>query len=320
MHHKLLPGWGRSPYTRQTPWRVVPSSVAGRCLERTKQYMPRQGRPSEKVATSMIKNKRPTVADLRALKGRRVLSQVLVRSVDEAAAAAEAGIEMITVEENNWSPAYRQAAPNPFATVGLSYGVLVTTDEYLRAAFAALRIGADAVYCAASVQTIARLYAEGIPVVSHVGLIPSRCTWTGGFRAVGTTASSALKVWRDVQQLESAGAFAVEMEVVPDRVAAAIAKRTSLVLISMGGGSHCDAQYLFAEDILGTHSEHYPRRSKRYRDFKTEYERLQKERVAAFQEFRHDVDSGAYPAAEHCVRIADAELASFLSELPTDVG
>ncbi len=40
----------------------------------------------------MIKNKRLTIADLRALMGRRVLSQVLVRSTDEAAAAAQAGI------------------------------------------------------------------------------------------------------------------------------------------------------------------------------------------------------------------------------------
>jgi len=263
----------------------------------------------------MIKNRRPTVADLRAFKGRRVLSQIFVRSTDEACAAAEAGIEMITVEEADWSPAFRQAAPNAFATVGLNFGVHATTDEYLRAAFAALRIGADAVYSVASVATIARMYAEGIPVVSHVGLIPSKCTWTGGFRAVGTTARSALKVWHDVQRLEAAGAFAVEMEVVPDRVAAAIAKHTDLLLISMGGGPHCDVQYLFADDILGTHNEHYPRHSKRYRDFYTEYGRLQQERVAAFAEFRHDVDSGAYPASEHCVRIAEEELASFLGEL-----
>jgi 3-methyl-2-oxobutanoate hydroxymethyltransferase len=86
----------------------------------------------------------------------------------------------------------------------------------------------------------------------------------------------------------------------------------------MGGGPHCDCQYLFAEDILGTHSEHYPRHSKRYRDFKSEYERLQKERAAAFGEFRRDVDSGSYPAPEHCVRIAEAELASFLGELAKD--
>ena len=264
----------------------------------------------------MIKNKRPTVADLRAMKGHRVLTQVLVRSTEEAAAAAQAGIEMVSVDETDWSAVYRQVMPDTFVTVGLLYGVHATTDDYLRAAFAALRLGADAVYSAASVETITRMYAEGIPVVSHVGLIPTRRTWTGGYRAVGTTAISALKLWQDVQRLEKAGAFAVEMEVVPDRVAAEIGKRTSLLLLSMGGGPHCDCQYLFAEDILGTHSEHYPRHSKRYRDFSAEFARLQNERVAAFKEFRRDVDAATYPGPEHCVRISDGELDAFVRELP----
>jgi 3-methyl-2-oxobutanoate hydroxymethyltransferase len=265
----------------------------------------------------MVKNNRPTVADLRALKGKRVLTQVLVRSTEEAAAAAQAGIEMVSVDETDWSPAYRAAMPNTFVTVGLQYGQRVTAENYLRAAFSAMNIGADAVYSAASTETIARMYAEGIPVVSHIGLIPTRCTWTGGFKAVGTTAASALKVWRDALRLEEAGAFAVEVEVVPDRIAAEISKRTSLFTLSMGGGSHCDCQYLFAEDILGMHCDHYPRHSKRYRDFRSEFTRLQMQRVAAFQEFRCDVESRAYPAPEHCVRISDAELATFLRGIPT---
>ena len=28
---------------------------------------------------------------------------------------------------------------------------------------------------------------KGIPVVGHVGLIPARATWSGGFKAVGKT-------------------------------------------------------------------------------------------------------------------------------------
>jgi 3-methyl-2-oxobutanoate hydroxymethyltransferase len=266
----------------------------------------------------MIKDKRPTVADLRAWKGKRALTQILIRSLDEAAAVAQAGIEMASVDESHWSPAYRAVMPDTFVTVGLNYAHHATTDDYLRAAFAAIRVGADAVYCAASVETIRRMYAEAIPVVSHVGLIPTRRTWTGGYKAVGTTAASALEVWEDVQRLEKAGAFAVEMEVVPDRVAAEIGKRTRLILLSMGGGPHCDCQYLFAEDILGTHDEHYPRHSKRYRDFRAEYVRLQSERVSAFEEFRTDVISGKYPAREHCVSIRDSELASFVGALPEE--
>jgi 3-methyl-2-oxobutanoate hydroxymethyltransferase len=178
-----------------------------------------------------------------------------------------------------------------------------------------MRIGADAVYSAASVETIAKMFAEGIPVVSHVGLIPSRATWTGGFKAVGKTAESALRIYEATKHLESAGAFAVEMEVVPDRVAAEISKRTSMLVLSMGGGAGCDCQYLFAEDILGMHDGHYPRHSKRYRDFLAEYKRLQAERVAAFSEFRRDVATSVYPGAEHIVRIDESEFAEFTKRL-----
>lgn len=264
----------------------------------------------------MIKNNRLTVADLRALKGKRMLTQVLVRSVDEAAAAAQAGIEMVSVDETIWSAAYRAVMPNTFVTVGLLYGTHATAEDYIRAAFSAMRVGADAVYSAASVETIARMYAEGIPVVSHVGLIPTKATWTGGFRAIGKTAESALKIWSDVQRLEAAGAFAIEMEVVPEQVAAEIGKRTSMLLLSMGGGPFCDCQYLFAEDILGTHDEHYPRHSKRYRNFKAEFDRLQKERIAAFREFREDVAANRYPAPEHCLAISEVELSRFVKRLP----
>jgi 3-methyl-2-oxobutanoate hydroxymethyltransferase len=263
----------------------------------------------------MHKTDRPTVADLLAMKGRRQLTQVLVRSVEEAAAGAAAGVDILSVDETEWSPAFRESAPRCFMTIGLLYGFHATPEDYIRAAFAAMRIGADAVYSAASVETIARMFAEGIPVVSHVGLVPSRRTWTGGFKAVGKTAAAALGVLEATKRLETAGAFAVEMEVVPDRVAAEISKRTSMLVLSMGGGRGCDCQYLFAEDILGAHDSHYPRHAKRYRDFAAEYRRLQHERIAAFGEFRRDVDSGAYPGPEHIVGIDDAELRAFLDQI-----
>ena len=258
---------------------------------------------------------RPTVADLLACKGKRQLTQVLVKSVEEAAAAEAAGIEMVNLAGESFTPEYRAVMPRAFVTVGLAYGTFVTAEDYIRAAFSAMRTGADAVYCAASVEIIARMYAEGIPVCSHVGLIPSRCTWTGGYRAVGRTAPSAIKIWHDVQRLQAAGAFCIEMEVVPDRVAAEISRRTTMLVISMGGGPGCDGQYLFAEDILGINTGHMPRHAKRYRNFADEYERLQKERVAAFGEFKRDVESGDYPASGHVVRIHDDEFEAFLSQI-----
>src|SRR5260370_36216716 len=109
--------------------------------------------------------------------------------------------------------------------------------------------GGDAFYCGGSLDTIAKLAAEGIPVVGHVGLIPARATWTGGFKAVGKTAKQAMQVYEQGKALEVAGAIGAEIEVVPARVAAEISKRTTLILLSMGAGADADAPYLFAEDV-----------------------------------------------------------------------
>ncbi len=264
-------------------------------------------------------HKRPTVADIRALKGKRQLTMLYVDTPEEAAAAASAGIDMLSIIDPSWTPEMRDAAGNCFVQVGLLYGQLVTAEDYQRAAHRVMQIGGDCVYCASNLGTIGLLASDGIPVVSHVGLIPSKATWTGGFKAVGKTAASAMAVLKHIRQLEEVGAFGAEVEVVPDRVATEIAKRTSLVLLGMGAGPHADAQYLFAEDVLGYTRGHKPRHAKTYRDFRSELNRLQSERVAAFKEFKADVDGGRYPAPEHSVSINDAEFSAFMDQLDRDM-
>jgi 3-methyl-2-oxobutanoate hydroxymethyltransferase len=258
---------------------------------------------------------RLTVADLRALRGRRQLTMVYVRELDEARACAAAGVDVLSIELPYWGDRMREAAGDCFVQVGLPYGTLATTDDYLRAGHDALLAGGDACWCAASTETISRLAAEGIPIVGHVGLIPARRTWTGGFRAVGRTLETAQLVWRQIRELEDADAFAAEIEVVPAAITAEIAARTSLVLFSMGAGTGGDAQYLFAEDILGYTEGHRPRHAKVYRDFRAEYDRLQRERVAAFGEFVADVGSGGYPQPEHVVGVDDEVVDAFRSFL-----
>ncbi len=264
-----------------------------------------------------MRHNRMTVADLRAMKGKRQMTMLYVETLDEARAAAAAGIDILSIIDPLWTPEMREAAGDCFVQVGLLYGELVTAEDYLRAAHRAMRIGGDAVYCAAGLGTIRALAEEGIPVISHVGLIPSKATWTGGFKAVGKTADSALSVWRHVKALEAAGAIGAELEVVPDRVAAEISRRTPLIMLSMGAGAGGDAQYLFAEDVLGCTRGHRPRHAKVYRNFRAEYERLQRERIAAFREFAADVASGTYPAPEHVVGIDDREFEAFLNGLDT---
>lgn len=257
-----------------------------------------------------------TVADMRALKGERQLTMLRVTSMEEAEAAEAAGIDIVSVPpELLCRPDYRDAAPSLFSMPGENYYDIGTTDDFLRWSFRMLQHGADAVYCSASLKTIRAMADEDVPVIGHVGLIPSRRTWTGGFRAVGKTADSAMAVFEAVRQLEAAGAFGAEIEVVPAEVAQAISERTPLIMLSMGAGAGCDAQYLFAEDILGAHRGHVPRHSKVYRDFAGEFERLQAERIAAFGEYRADVESGRFPGDRYLVQMDEAELEAFRARL-----
>jgi 3-methyl-2-oxobutanoate hydroxymethyltransferase len=85
----------------------------------------------------------------------------------------------------------------------------------------------------------------------------------------------------------------------------------------MGSGVECDAQYLFADDVLGQNRGHMPRHSKVYRNFAAEYDRLQRERVSAFCEFVADVDSKAFPEEKHIVHMDPEELKVFLQGVET---
>lgn len=182
-----------------------------------------------------MSRKRPTVADLRAMKGKRQLTMLRVLTLDEAEAAERAGIDIVSVPpELVLNPEYRDAAPSLFTMPGENFFEIGTADDFLRWSFRLYKAGADAVYCSAGHATIKRMADDAIPVIRHVGLIPSRATWTGGFKAVGKTADTAMQVFEAVKQLEAAGAIGAEIEVVPVEVAKAICERTSLIMLSMG--------------------------------------------------------------------------------------
>lgn len=257
--------------------------------------------------------KRPTVADIRANKGKYQYTMMRVENWEELAAAEEAGIDMVSVPPQMLvEKQFRTVAPSLFAVPGMAlYSAPAVTDDCLRWAFQMMEAGADAIYCAASFQTVERMAAESIPVIGHVGLIPHFCTWTGGFRAVGKTAESAMQVYERCKRYEEAGAFGVEIEVVPPEVTAEIASRTNLFLVSMGGGKGGDCQYLFACDVLGTNTGHMPRHAKQYANLAEEFERIQQMRVGAFKAWIADVQSGAWPDSPYLVQAPDNEMETF---------
>jgi len=252
-----------------------------------------------------------TVKDLLDLKGKRPLTQVNVHNENEAKACQTAGVDMIITWERSDIRAFRAAAKDVFMTVGLVYGQYVNADEAKRAAFNAMEKGADAVYCPMSLDVVEALATEDIPVHGHVGFVPYKNTWTGGFKAVGKTADEALAIYKRAKAYEDAGAIAIEVELVPQQVAAEISKRLRILTVAMGAGSGCDAQYLFAKDILGYNDGHIPRHAKVYRDHRAEYERLYEDSVDAFREFHAEVQNGRFPTDKQLLSMDEDELADF---------
>ncbi|MEM9318378.1 MAG: 3-methyl-2-oxobutanoate hydroxymethyltransferase [Pseudomonadota bacterium] len=260
---------------------------------------------------------RPTglsVLDLLACKGKRQLAYVQVAREEEAIAAAEAGMDMIGTAFLPERAHFAQAAKGAHFQFGLPWGKHADATEALRDAMAAMSAGAQSVYCGMSPQIVEVLAREGVPVICHVGLVPPKATWTGGYRAVGKTEAQARKIRSDTRDFENAGAFAVEMEVIPANLAGAITAQSTMLTISLGSGGACDAQYLFSADLLGENRGHIPRHAKVYRNFAAERDRLQADRVAAYREYIADVASAAFPAASNIVEMDAEILAKVLSK------
>jgi len=254
--------------------------------------------------------KKYSVYDLRQLKGKRCLTHIHIKSAEEAAAAEAAEIDLLSCSFDSPAsqarlPLLVAAAPKSFISGSTPHG-LPSQEDAIRIGFQALELGASSVYCSASPWIIEAMAREGIPVVGHLGMVPRHSTWTN-IRAIGKTAVEARELYDQMKRLENAGAYAAELELVPHNLATYLCKKTKLLLMSLGSGSGCDSQFLFSDDILGDYDERIPRHAKAYRNFRQEYQRLQNERIAAFQEFASDVKSGRFPEADHLVTMDEAE-------------
>src|SRR5512137_2927020 len=82
---------------------------------------------------------------------------------------------------------------------------------------------------------IAALVRSGIPTMGHLGLTPQSASALGGFRVQGKGAQQAKKIVDDAKALEEAGAYAILLEMVPDRVCKVITERAkNCFIISLG--------------------------------------------------------------------------------------
>ena len=254
-----------------------------------------------------------TAADLRALKGQRKLVQVTANSTEEAAAAFDAGIDLIMGNAVN-TAAVRAGAPKMFFTAAVPLPDHPTEKDVLEAAFAAMKAGADSVYTARGPHVVEMLAREEIPVMCHLGLVPRKSTWKGGLRAIGKTADEAMALWQDFRRMENAGAFSVEAEVICDRVMTEITKRTRLVTSSLGSGPGGDIIYLFQNDVCGEQPD-APRHARAFGNLHALYEQIKVERRAALTAFGEAARDGSYPAAAETARLEDAEFETFVNAL-----
>ena len=254
-----------------------------------------------------------TAADLQALKGIRKLTQTTANSEEEAAAAADAGIDLVMGNAVN-AEAVRRGAPNHYYTAAIPMPDHPTEKDVLEAAFLAMKRGADSVYTARGPHIVELLAREQIPVMCHLGLVPRRSTWNGGLRAIGKTADEAMALWQTFRDMENAGAFSVEAEVICDRVMAEISKRTTLITSSLGSGSGADIIYLFQNDICGEQPES-PRHARAFGNLHRLQEQIRAQRRAALAAFHQAANSGNYPAFAETAAIADDEFEKFSAEL-----
>jgi len=114
---------------------------------------------------------------------------------------------------------------------------------------------------------MAGIVAAGIPAMGHLGLTPQSVSALGGFRLQGKGALQAKKIVDDAKALEEAGAFAILLELVPDRLCKLITERSEgCIIISLGAGPHAHGQLLIYHDAFGLYPRFKPRMAKVFAD------------------------------------------------------
>ena len=142
------------------------------------------------------------------------------------------------------------------------------------------------------VPTVQLLTERGIPVCSHLGLIPQSIHRLGGYRVQGRTESEANNLRQDALALQSAGAALLVLECVPSDLAAEITRSLDIPVIGIGAGPACDSQVLVLYDMLGITPGKRP-------SFSKDFLQATGSIPAAIEAFIQAVKTGLFPGPEH---------------------
>ena len=201
--------------------------------------------------------------------------------------------------------------------IGSTWMQFGTADEIMSHAVDLMGRGGDMYYTLRSFDVMEMLAKEGIPVQSHIGLIPTYAHWAGGLRAYGRTAEEAMKIWRTLKRMEDVGVFAVEAECIAKEVLEAVNDKTSIVTFSLGSGNAGDAVFSFVADVCGEDSEEAksPRHAHAFGNLARLHKQLYEERVAALSEFHNEVRANNFPYPQNNITMHPDEKEKFLEAL-----
>jgi 3-methyl-2-oxobutanoate hydroxymethyltransferase len=203
-----------------------------------------------------------------------------------------------------------RGAPDALVVADLPFLSYATVDEGVHAAGRLLReAGVQAVKLEGGrpvTPVVRRLVELGVPVMGHLGFTP-QSTHQIGVRVQAKAADAARELIEDALSLQSAGAFAVVLELVPREVATAVTARLSVPTIGIGAGGGCDGQVQVWHDLLGLAPGPPPRHAKVFADVGAAI-------TAALASYADQVRSGEFPTDAQSSAMPPRALQALLSD------
>ena len=258
-----------------------------------------------------------TISDLQALKhAGRKLTMTNPVNPEEITACRDAGIDLFVCGIDQIDDV-RRIAPSHFTGLGSTWAQFGSNDEILADAFEAMRRGGDIYYTLRSYDAMEMLSREGIPVQSHIGLIPTFSHYCGGLRGWGRKANEALKIFETLKRMEDVGVLAVEAECIAEEVLEAVNLKTSIVTFSLGSGMAGDVIMSFVADICGEASEEEkpPKHAHAFGNVGRLHKQIHDERVAALSAFQSEVTIGNFPYPQTNISMHEGEKEKFMEAL-----
>ena len=208
--------------------------------------------------------------------------------------------------------AVRNGAPNTMTIASMPYGSYATEKKAVENAIKMMKeSGVDALKLQLGKEgsKIIKAVADaGVPIMSHVGLLPHKVHLLGGFKMQGRTAEAAIEIIENAQAIEDAGAIGLEIEAMPYEVGKAVDDAVSIFTFSIGAGSAGTCQLLNGYDLLGAFDTFKPKFAKRYAN-------LSEVATKAFSDYIKEVQTGEFPDADHSYKMKEEEIKKLKQEL-----